>query len=247
MGKLNVIDVLDDVLKYADDIFETVPKSMERNNVYILALLFSLYDTVNDINHLTKAKRLLNIPSLVRNFMDSYIDLLLIQKDNDLIFHLLLNNSKNKLKAIQGKLKVENKLVFNYDSQQIKDLEKQKREIESDNTELNKKIKRPLIKQISTKYEEVGMLWFYETIYNDLCSHTHNSLDMIEFRHIDQVNHDKVILKYCQEYDYKKYEWCYLLLLNYFHDSLVVGNQLLGLKKDIMISAIENRISEYNK
>jgi Family of unknown function (DUF5677) len=245
MTKLNINDVLESILKDTDEIFKASPKELHKPDIYLLSLLLSLYDITTDIYYLTKQNSFISIPSLVRNFMDTYIDILLIQEDKENIFHFTLKDYKLKLKSVKSKLKEEYQPILNLSNDKIKRLVIKKDELESDIEILEEQISGNKLDNIKIKYKKVGMLWFYETFYNDLCSHTHNSPEIIEFRHIETKN-NKVNLKYHQEYDFDFYRRYYFLLLNYFHNSLVVVNELLNFKQNILIDKIENTIKEYS-
>lgn len=241
-----ITETLDYVLGYTDIVIENLPKEVDRESLYMSTLILTLYDIATDINHLTKARRLLNIPSLIRNFMDSYVDLLLIEKNKKFILQMLLKDSDSRLKLIKSKINPEYSSWFKYELEELEELKREQQGLESYIKSLRQAINEPIITNIKSKYEQVGMLWFYDTIYNSLCSHTHNSTEKLESRHI-VVSNNKVILKYCQEYDYKNYRCYYELLLSHFVDAIRILNTEIGLNQEEVVSKMEAKISEYIK
>jgi len=86
------------------------------------------------------------------------------------------------------------------------------------------------------------LLWFYETVYSDLCSQTHNRLDSIEHRHIEQKTKDKISIKYLQLYNIEDFYKYILTLLIYFNEAIGVVNRTLDLKCDILVEEIQEKI-----
>ncbi len=241
-----ITGTIDYVLASADVVLENLPKEVDRESLYMLTLILTLYDITTDINHLTKARRFLNMPSLLRNFMDSYVDLLLIEKDKKFILQILLKDCESRLKLIKGKINPEYNSCFKNELEEINHQKKEQQGLESYAQSLRQAINEPIISNVKNKYKQVGMLWFYETIYNSLCSHTHNSTGILESRHIE-ASDSKVILKYCQEYDYKDYRCYYEFLLYYFYDAIKILNEKMILKQEEIIGKMEAKISLYIK
>lgn len=237
--------LLDEILDDANKLIQTLPKEIGRFDILSITMFFTMIDITTDINLLIKNNRYLSIPSLVRNFMDTYVDLLLVTSDSKNVYPLLHKVYSEEQRALKAKIKPLHSSLFIKDNSDLETTNKQITEKENELNELKKLVGSNKLKTIKDKYERVNLLWFYETIYNDLCSQTHNGLDSIERRHIDLKTEDKILIKYLQSYYTRDYFVYILILLNYFHASIGVINKLLDLKCDSLIAAVQNKIQEF--
>jgi hypothetical protein len=237
------IDLLEDIIKDAEDIFKSFPKQKySKSDVLTLGIFFTLFDTTNDILILAKNKRFLSIPSLVRNFMDAYVDLLLISKLPNYKDSLLYKDCDSETKRLEAKLKKENISLFNYTELDLADF-RERLKVLGDELKLLKR--NPLSKKmlgVKDRYTAADLLWFYETAYSELCSHTHNSISAIEQRHITEVDSNNVILKYHQEYDYKDYNRYFINVVSYLPIALKIVDELLELNQALPLQNIQNKV-----
>jgi len=230
---------LDEILKDIDKLIRAFPRNVNRFDVLSISMFFTLIDITTDINHLVKMKRYLSIPSLVRNFMDSYVDLILVTSDSKNVYPLLYKVYSDGLKVLKAK---RHSSMFNKDNDDLEMINRQITEKENKLKELSKLIGPNKLKTIRDKYERVNLLWFYETVYSDLCSQTHNRLDSIEHRHIEQKTKDKISIKYLQLYNIEDFYKYILTLLIYFNEAIGVVNRTLDLKCDILVEEIQEKI-----
>ena len=241
----SVSKLLDEILKDADKLIGAFPKDLNRFDVLSISMFLTMIDITTDINHLVKMNRFLSIPSLVRNFMDAYVDLLLITSDSKNVYPLLYKVYSEDQKVLKAKIKPVHSSLFIKDDKELETINKQIIEKQSELNELKKLVGSNELKTIKEKYERVNLLWFYETIYSDLCSQTHNGLKSIESRHISPKTDDKILIKYLQAYDTQDYYVYILTLLNYFHESILVINKALNLNNDSLIGEIQNKIKAF--
>lgn len=233
--------LLDEILKDVDELIKTFPEKSEKVNGFTIGMFFTMIEITTDIGHLVKIKRFVSIPSLVRNFMDTYVDLLLITLDQKNIYPLMLKVYDDNRKVLEGK--INNGPHFIKDKNELAEINKRLIEKKTKIGEIKKKTGSKIFTS-KDKYKNVGLLWFYETIYRDLCSQTHNGLSSIEERHIEQVDADKILIKYLQPFEVKDFYECIIVLLNYFHASVGVINKTLNLKQNLIVERMEKRISE---
>lgn len=202
---------------------------------------------MTDVSNLVKANRLISIPALVRNFMDTHVDLLLVTKDPQNIYPLLFKTYNEELKVLKSKVSPSNAMVFNHSQDQMNQLMHQIENTKRDVKELEILTGSNKIKSTKEKYQKVDLLWFYETIYNELCSHTHNALSALEFRHIEQMPEGNVVIKYMQHYDIKDYYRYLLTMVTYFFDAFVILSESLNLTQETLISNLQNKVSGFGQ
>lgn len=236
--------LLDEILTDADKLIGALPKDGNKFDVLSISMFVTMIDIVTDINHLVKINRYLSIPSLVRNFMDTYVDLLLVTSNSENVYPLLYKVYSDELKVLKAKINPLHSSFFK-DNNDLEAIEKQITEKENDLIELRKLVGSNKLKTIRVKYERVKLLWFYETIYSDLCSQTHNGLNSIERRHIFPKTEDKILIKYLQSFDTQDYFKYILTLLIHFHVSIESINKSLNLKCDSLIEEVEHKIHRF--
>jgi len=227
-----IFEVLDDV----DFIVKTLPKKVNPVDVLSISLFFTMIGILTDINHLIRLNRYLSVPALVRNFMDAHIDLMLVLSDSKNVNRLLHKVYNEKIKTLEGRFKHKE---FNSNHEEIK---KQIVKAKSKLSLVKKQTESPKL-EIKDKFKAVGLGWFYDTIYKDLCSHTHNGLDAIELRHV-RLESKKVKLKHYQSTNLKDYVLYISIPLNYLPVSVRHLNTHLKLKCDSQIEGIESKIQD---
>jgi hypothetical protein len=177
------------ILKEVDDLVDQIPIKGKPHDVLLYSYMLSLFDICNDINFLYSKDRFRNIPVLVRSFIETYIDMKLISVDIKFIDPLILKADKEEKKKLNGLLKGGN--ISKRDIEILsKALSQVDKAIEDRSVSISKDYK---IQSISDKFKKLGMSWFYETQYNELCAFSHNEIRKIEERHI-KYNGDSVVI-----------------------------------------------------
>jgi len=240
----SISKLLDEILNDSDELIKSLPGKLKKFDVLSISLFFTLIEITTDVNYLVKVKRFISIPSLVRSFMDTHVDLLLITGDSENVYPLLYKVYDGERKVLKAKIDPLHSSLFITDSNDLETIKKQIIEKDKEIIELEKLVGSNKLRTIKDKYERVNLLWFYKTIYNDLCAHTHNALNSIEHRHIDQVPDDKILLRYLQSNDSKDFYKYILTLLTHFYSSVEVINSALDLRQDFIVERIQKRINE---
>lgn len=179
---------LGSILKEINDLVDYIPSKGEPREALLYGYLLSLFDIGSDIHFLYTNGRFNNIPVLVRSFMETYVDMKLISNDIDFVNPLLLKADKEEKKKILSLLKEE---TISEEAKEM--LSNALSQVEEDISERSKNCKA---QSISNKFEKLGMSWFYETQYNELCAFSHNEIRRIEQRHIEYNGEEKIILKH---------------------------------------------------
>jgi hypothetical protein len=235
--------LLEAILNDTDKLISAFPKEIKRFDILPVSMFFTMIDIAMDINHLVKKNRYLSVPSLVRNFMDAYVDLILVTSDSKNVYPLLFKVYSDQQKALEARVNPLHSSMFINDDPEA--INKQIAERKNELNELKDLIGSNKLRTIKDKYKRVNLLWFYETIYSDLCSQTHNGLDSIVRRHLNPQTEDRILIRYLQAYDTQDYYMYILTLLSYFNESIIVINERLNLKCDLLIKEIRHRSLEF--
>ncbi len=195
------LSTLEELLHDGDSFLQKVPSEISRVSTAALSILLTIFETGLDIKCLYSANRTLSIPSLVRNLLDAYVDILLLEKDETHIYSLLYASEKDKLRALKNKIDRSDprKVSIEYTESvrlQLKETGKAIKEFES---------KGKTFKHISSKYEAVGLKKVYDGVYGGLSAETHNNLYSIEARHIRMKNDGTPQLRYQVKYPVDEY------------------------------------------
>ena len=175
----SISKLIDEILQDTDKLVKILPKSVSKEDVLLVSMFLTMIDIATDINCLVKFNRFLSIPSLIRNFMDTYVDLQLITLDPRNVDRLLYKAYSDDLKALKARI---NPLHFSLINDDREIINERITKREGDVSGLKELLGTSEFKSIKEKFEKVDLLWFYETIYRDLCSQTHNGLLAIESR-----------------------------------------------------------------
>lgn len=180
------------ILKEVNDLVDKIPTKGKHQEALLYGYLLSLFDIGFDIYFLYTKDRFRNIPVLVRSFIETYIDMKLISNDINFVHSLILKADWEEKRKLVNLLKDE--YVSEKDKELLSNaLSQVEKDINDRSTSLSKEYE---IRSISDKFKKLGMSWFYETQYNDLCAFSHNEIRKIEQRHIEYNGGEKVILKH---------------------------------------------------
>ena len=183
---------LNRILKYSDQLIDKIPDQSNPHKIFIFTYYLSLFDIANDIVLLADNNRLNNIPTLVRSFIETYIDMELLAQNENYIHVLIVKAEEEEIRKLESILN-KNDLT----PEIRKQFTKQKQDAEQSLTSHKNRDNIPIFKSIKDKFRALNMLDFYNISYNDLCGHTHNNAKQIEQKFISMnADQTKVTLKH---------------------------------------------------
>lgn len=232
---LSISSFIEEILSETErELVNNIPKSVSENNSVIILLFFTLYDISIDINCLAKNGRLLSIPSLVRNFMDSFVAIKLIKVDENYIYTLLGEAIDKKIKKVTKENLLLDGTNFESSEKVLEDLNSFKADIDNSKNSSNL--------SVFQKYEKVEMKWFYDTVYSDLCSETHNSILAIEQRHVEGFSNDKALFRLSDGFHFEDYQKHFIVFLTFFSETISIVSEMLGVNN----AEIKNIVAKIN-
>jgi len=169
-----------------------------------------LYSTILDMSlsclTLLEEQRVAAVPILLRSFLEAYVDFINVIKDESYV--------RMKYAAyLEERIKIHKNILGNQTSPYFKDLtplpDSQRGSLKKDQVELEqlkKEGKGPL--NVWERFKRADLQNEYKGIYPLLCSHTHNSLSVLEDRHLEEQGSEGyciVLFKKAKEEDLLKF------------------------------------------
>ncbi len=200
---------MEQILQLSDYVFSVIKKSLgeieynsnNRQQSIIISFYGVIIEGVSTCLLLIKHKHEFNLPLIIRNILEAYIDLKNIIIDEHYLDNLYYDYFENRKKffesAVENPIVINNKKTYILYNSHIDELKLNLTELKG------KKIKKLLIRD---KFEKAGLLSLYNDYYNILCQESHNGLYGLETRHFIEMdnglsihilkpqNEDKILL-----------------------------------------------------
>lgn len=165
----------------------------------LIALYFSLIKYSDSLICLVENEKSIAIPLIFRGLLEAYVDFKNLAENQAYIYYMEANNAKEELKLLDEASKNQNEyLALTASEPNLTTVIQQYKALL---TELSAKGYKPL--SIFEKFEKAGMIEEFRSIYNDLCSHSHNNINSFTGRFfvIDEARNDFEITLFKEQAD----------------------------------------------
>ncbi|MDO9215575.1 MAG: DUF5677 domain-containing protein [Methylococcales bacterium] len=166
----------------------------------LIALYLSLIEYSDSLICLVENEKSIAIPLIFRGLLEAYVDFKNLAENETYIYYMEANNVKQELTLLK-EASNNNNVYLALIASEPSLLTATIQQYEATLTELSKKGYKPL--KIFEKFEKAGMIDEFKSIYNDLCSHSHNNINSFtgKFVDIDEAQNDFEITHFKEQAD----------------------------------------------
>jgi len=171
-----------DLLTKVYDNFEHIKFDRKSKlHLYLVCLYCTIVELSDTLICLGNNQKGVAVPTISRTLLEAYVDLKNLEQNPEHCYNMDSSNIKEWLRVTKAAGNLENPYLKG-----LADLEDFEEQISEWETELEQLCKdgHPALKQIK-KFQNVGMEKEYRSIYNFLCSESHNNIRSLQGRHME--------------------------------------------------------------
>lgn len=161
----------------------------------LVALYCSIVEYSETTIFLIDNNRIVGVPHIIRSLLEAHVDLLNLASDQKYGYFMEANYKYEWLKLLKEAQKRKNPTLVDLYLNPSIDIDKEVKKVESMLQEYKDNGARPLNQ--FQKFEKAGLEGSYRSIYNLLCSESHNNLRALIHRHIsinEKTNRFEVVI-----------------------------------------------------
>lgn len=161
-------------------------------HLHVIALYGSILEFASSIILQTKYGPKTALPIILRSLLEAYVDMLNLCADPKYGYTLEVSAEKNTLKFLREAAKGQNPYLEKVSA--TSNLQDNIRQHEQRLAAM--KEKGGVILKIEDKFRRAGLTHEYTTIYAELCSHSHNTIQALRGRHIEMNENNYGVIFY---------------------------------------------------
>lgn len=184
---MNNTNIFKEALNKCDELVDRIPKKGSNKDSLLYGYFISLVQLAKDIDFLMENNRIQSFLLISRAFVETFLDLKLINEIEGYEKRLIFDSYKRELKSLDQILESKDLLI-----EDRVPLKGRKYQLESD-IEMMSKHDVPQVNTIKDKFELLNMKTEYHFLYSSLSSFSHNDIQKILENHFD-VHPDRVVL-----------------------------------------------------
>ncbi|MBU0967299.1 MAG: hypothetical protein KKA54_13070 [Proteobacteria bacterium] len=158
-----------DAITYAEHLKFDKQHPWHRN---LIALYCSLIEYSDSLVHLVKTEKRISVPLVFRGLLEAFVDFKNLSEDKTYGYHMEASYAKEWLKVIEEASQMKNAFLDSIGKDPT--LDKKIQDHMNKLSELKGKGYNPLNQ--FQKFDRAGMIEEYRSIYNFVCSHSHNNI-----------------------------------------------------------------------
>jgi len=178
----NVIDEAIELVSLIEEKF----KSDNPQHLYMVCLHGTVLEMANGCFSLYKTKNNTTVPVLFRVQLEAYVDLRNLSDSVEYLQFMTVAYLHEKKKILNNAIKRGHQNVYLEALANSKDLRGKYDEACAQIAELKKKGGKKL--KVWERFEKAGLTDLYESIYPELCQHSHNNLNILEKKHLMEMD-----------------------------------------------------------
>lgn len=175
--------VFDEISPFLGRVMGVIGDQERGPTTYLLAQLASMCEYVEDAKVLIEAKKHVSLSSILRSYVELYLDLAIILKNEEHLQSVILEGMKNERDFLRtklnGKYKLADDMPLVLRSRTIEHLADLDRQIKTAEKSGTKTL------SVQAKFKEAGEQTFHDLVYPILCARSHNDLSEVRKRHLD--------------------------------------------------------------
>ena len=204
-----------------------------------------LFGTIIEISSgcitLLEASNYTSVFILSRNLLEAYADLVNTVDDIEYIKTMGAAYLKEKLDLAKNAKKSEGRNPFLKALFDQPDLDKEIEDLKQELSKLKKKNYKPL--KVSERLKKANLSNEYRSMYNLMCSHSHNNLSALELRHIDKQNDEYAVTFFKEMPQERLSPYIDAIAATLFFSVQKIHN-LLSIKKDHFSNKLDKSFSD---
>lgn len=175
-----------------DKLGEVVFDKEYPQHLYLIALCASVIEMTACVVSLIEKQLTIGVPIITRSILEAYVDIINLSSDPDYANYMRVANIKEILKLKEEKGQEGNPFLEGIINSE--EIAQAKAEMSEELASFKEKGVMPLSHY--KRFEMAGLLHEYRSIYNMLCTHSHNDIRALLDRHIEIDGDDFKVISY---------------------------------------------------